>query len=135
MQQLVDIQAELWGVVRFLEPWIWWAKAAAAGLCFVCMLFQPWKISLTMKVLRYFSMIGMLVIAFSWGNTAFGPLGDIIFWLSFAAYQACLIHRLLPALRAQMASAPPAPEIMIWNYVRGKRNYYLSTDEVKANKS
>lgn len=121
----VVVNEELWGLIHQMSPYIWYVKSTAAGICFVLLFFQSWKVSKLVLGLRYMTIVGAALIAASiWPTphraiTALGPLGDITFWTFYALHNAALVWKLMPALRAQMALQPPFPEKVIMMYATG----------------
>lgn len=114
--QYYNIEAELWALVHWMEPWIWYARAVAAFAAFVFLFFQPWKVSRTALFFRYLSMVGACLVGCSLFNRPMGPLGDLIFWPSYAIYQSVMVWKMLPALRAQMRQQPSFPEATVLRY-------------------
>jgi hypothetical protein len=116
-----NVEAELWSLVHWLEPSLWTVRALAAAAVFFLLFFQPWKVSRVALFFRYMSMIGAIVVGCSIVNRPLGPLGDLIFWPSYMAYQAVMVYKMLPALLAQKRVGPAFPETTVLRYAFTRR--------------
>jgi len=74
---------ELWAVINGLGWWFWGAIAAMAGANAVNIFRLAAPRTMLGRVIRVTALSGFFLIFFSWGNTAFGPLGLPLVLLSF----------------------------------------------------
>lgn len=113
-----EVLHALWSFIHWMDSYLWTIKATAAGLVFIMMLMTPWKVARWILIFRYLSMVGMLLIAFSWGNNALGPIGDLVFWPSFVVYKGGTLWLQMPAILAQIKAQPATPERIIFDFGR-----------------
>ena len=113
-----EVLTALWHFIDWMDSYLWIIKAIAAGLVFLMMLMTPWKVSRWILAFRYLSMVGMLFIFFSWGNSALGPIGDLIFWPSFVVYKGGTLWAQMPAIIADIKAQPSTPERIIFDFAK-----------------
>ena len=70
-----------------------------------------------LKLARFGMLVGCAAIAYSWGNTAFGPIGDIIFWMSYMVYRVTEFWVRLPEIREASKQLGPDPTVVALNYL------------------
>lgn len=112
-----NLEILFWSYVQACEPWIWYLKDACAVWVLLLTLFLPYRMNRVLLLMRFWMCAGMATIFYSWGNTSFGPIGDIVFWTGYAAYRTVQIFLHLPALRAEMHKQGPVPESTVFAYL------------------
>lgn len=100
----MNAQDALWALLDTLGQTLWWIKPALAALAFVILVLRAPPHCWAERVGRFACFVGLIGIVLAPWNSAFGPLGDVVF---FAGYALTLAHRRkLEAARGEVR--PPA---------------------------